>query len=315
MAEYLSTREVARYLKLNEKKVYALVAEGRMPAARVTGKWLFPKELVDRWVAEHTVYPADGRMGALLDDLLIVQGSDDWLLERVIQGISDAQDQHPVLTSWPGSLAGLAALSGARAHLASSHVAPELERERTATPAYRLSLFAREQGILLAPGRARGARTLEALARRPIRFAARQPRSGTALLVGRLVAATGHRPRWTEVGPFRSHLEVALAVRNGLADAGVGIRMAAELAGLAFVPLAREAFDLVIPNAFISHPRVSAFLDAVLDGVRREARRAPAGYAFDDLGRLHPLGPARPPARGRPGRRRSRGCVSSTGGD
>jgi excisionase family DNA binding protein len=57
MPEYLSTREVARYLKLSEKKVYALAAEGRMPAARVTGKRLFPKELVDRGITEHTTYP------------------------------------------------------------------------------------------------------------------------------------------------------------------------------------------------------------------------------------------------------------------
>ena len=84
MPEYLSSSEVARYLKLNPKKVYALVAAGQLPAARISGKWLFPKELVDRWIAEHTVYPAGGLMGALLDQLLVLQGSDDWLLSRVI---------------------------------------------------------------------------------------------------------------------------------------------------------------------------------------------------------------------------------------
>ena len=37
MAEYLTTREVAKYLRLNEKKVYALVADGQLPAARISG--------------------------------------------------------------------------------------------------------------------------------------------------------------------------------------------------------------------------------------------------------------------------------------
>lgn len=290
MAEYLSTREVARYLKLNQKKIYELVSEGRMPGARITGKWLFARELVDRWVADHTTLPTDGRMGALLDDLVVVQGSDDWLLERVLQGITDAAEDHPVLTSWPGSLAGLAALSAQRAHLASSHVAPALERETAGIPVYRLALFAREQGILLAPGRSRrGPRTLEALGRSRLRFAARQPRSGTALLVARLLSEAAVTPRWKEVGPFSSHLEVALGIRNGLADAGVGIRVAAELAGLDFLPLAQEAFGLVIPSAFMSHPRVTGFLDGVLDRVRRAARRPPAGYAFGELGRLQVL--------------------------
>jgi hypothetical protein len=56
---------------------------------------------------------------------------------------------------------------------------------------------------------------------------------------------------------------------------------------------------LVVPSAFMSHPPVSAFLDAVLGGVRREARRRPAGYAFDDLGRLQSPDPATIPDRGR----------------
>ncbi len=81
---YMTTREVAHYLRLNEKKVYALVAKGKLPAARVSGKWLFPQALIDRWVAEHTVYPRGGLITGLLEDLLILQGSDDWLLGQVV---------------------------------------------------------------------------------------------------------------------------------------------------------------------------------------------------------------------------------------
>jgi excisionase family DNA binding protein len=57
MAQYLTTREVAAYLRLNEKKVYELVAQGQLPAARISGKWLFPKHLVDQWVERNTLYP------------------------------------------------------------------------------------------------------------------------------------------------------------------------------------------------------------------------------------------------------------------
>jgi len=39
MAEYLTTKEAAKYLKLNEKKLYELVSKGLMPAARISGKW------------------------------------------------------------------------------------------------------------------------------------------------------------------------------------------------------------------------------------------------------------------------------------
>ena len=82
MADYLTTREVARYLRLNEKKVYALVSEGQLPAARLSGKWLFPKHLIDQWVERKTVIPVSGLMGALLGEMIVIQGSDDWLFSR-----------------------------------------------------------------------------------------------------------------------------------------------------------------------------------------------------------------------------------------
>lgn len=54
MPELMNTREVAEYLRIKERKVYDLVREKRIPCARVTGKWLFPKRLIDAWLAEGT---------------------------------------------------------------------------------------------------------------------------------------------------------------------------------------------------------------------------------------------------------------------
>jgi excisionase family DNA binding protein len=43
----LSTKEVAKFLNINEKMVYSLVADKGLPATKVTGKWLYclPKKL------------------------------------------------------------------------------------------------------------------------------------------------------------------------------------------------------------------------------------------------------------------------------
>ena len=51
MAELLTTDEAATYLRLSERKLYELVANGAVPCTKVTGKWLFPKAALDRWVA------------------------------------------------------------------------------------------------------------------------------------------------------------------------------------------------------------------------------------------------------------------------
>jgi putative molybdopterin biosynthesis protein len=143
-----------------------------------------------------------------------------------------------------------------------------------------------EQGILFDGAREKGIDGLEALCRPGLRVAQRQEGSGTFRLVERLLAQQELAPAWTPVGPFSSHLELALAIRNGVADAGVGIRMAAALAGLDFVPLAREEFDLAIPASFMSHQRVTRFLEFAVDEMGAEARREPPGYAFEALGRL-----------------------------
>ncbi|MCD4741424.1 MAG: helix-turn-helix domain-containing protein, partial [Desulfobacteraceae bacterium] len=50
MSKLFSTKEVAVFLKVNEKMVYSLIAEKGLPATKVTGKWLFPLDLIEQWV-------------------------------------------------------------------------------------------------------------------------------------------------------------------------------------------------------------------------------------------------------------------------
>jgi putative molybdopterin biosynthesis protein len=290
MPEYLTSKELARYLKLNQKKIYALITSGELPAARISGKWLFPKDLVDEWVAGSTVNRSGGVMRALLDQMLVLQGSDDWLLSRVIDRFQQRFGT-AVPSATVGSLAGLSAVAASKAHLASCHVAQATIREHARIPLYLFGLFAREQGILLAPEGRLGVKDLQSLCRHPVRFAQRQESSGTSRLVERLMAAEGLRPRWTPVGPFSSHLELACAIRSGRADAGVGIRMAAHLAGLKFVPLVHEQFDLAIPASFMSHKRVGDFLEFLQEELGVEARSEHPGYTFEALGRLQRLSP------------------------
>lgn len=286
MADYLTTAEVARYLRLNPKKIYALVAAGELPGARISGKWLFPKALVDRFVEARALRPPGGLMAPLLDEMLVLQGSDDLLLSRLVDRFQ-ARDEGPVPSATVGSLAGLAALAKGQAHLAACHVAPGDAARAAGGAVYLFGLFSREQGILFDGGR-RPAPELAALCDPAVRFAERQQASGTHRLVSRLLSERGLGRAWTPVGPFSSHLDLALAVRSGEADAGVGIRAAAELAGLGFVPLAREEFDLAVPVPFLSHRRVARFLELAVEELSGAARRGAPGYAFEALGRLRP---------------------------
>jgi len=292
MNEYMTTREVAKYLRLNEKKVYAMVAEGHLPAARVSGKWLFPKHVIDQWVETHTVHPPSGIMGALLDGLIVVQGSDDWLLSRLEQQFV-AATSIPVASCLVGSLAGIKAVAEGHAHVAACHVDNSQIRKRApqGQDMYLFSLYTRTQGLMFDRSRNPDVNTLEDLLKPSVRFAVRQVESGTARLVRKLLPKSVATPAWKEVGPFYSHLDVALAIRTGRADAGVGVEVAARHAGLNFIPLRPEDFKLAVPAAYTSHPTMTRFLDYVFARLKGDEGADIPGYDFTATGKVEILSP------------------------
>ena len=292
MTEYMTTREVAKYLRINEKKVYALVSGGRLPAARVSGKWLFEKKLIDSWVEKKTLYPTVGLFGALLDDVLVIQGSDDYLFSKVAARFQDEED-FPVASAKVGSLAGLSAVGAGKAHLCGCHVenrqVEKLAGDRWGC--YLVNLLQRSQGLIFDKKRHPKIRDLNDVHKQKLRFAQRQELSGTYRLVERLCKEQGIRIEDLDpVGPFSSHTELALAVRSGQADAGVGIQVAADLFGLDFIELASEPFKLAVPVHYASHPRMAKFLDFVTRDLKKTSKQGVPGYGFDHLGKMEAVG-------------------------
>ena len=59
--QLLTTAEAASYLRLKERKIYEMVAEGAVPCTKVTGRWLFPKAELDHWLAASVLRPPPAR--------------------------------------------------------------------------------------------------------------------------------------------------------------------------------------------------------------------------------------------------------------
>jgi putative molybdopterin biosynthesis protein len=76
--KFITTRDVAELLKVNEKMIYTLVSEKGLPATKVTGKWLFPRRMVEEWL-ELNIENAPVQAAALSSDSgrLLLAGSDD----------------------------------------------------------------------------------------------------------------------------------------------------------------------------------------------------------------------------------------------
>jgi excisionase family DNA binding protein len=54
MAEIMTTKEVANYLRLHEITVGKYAAEGKIPAIRIGRVWRFDKEAIDEWISKGT---------------------------------------------------------------------------------------------------------------------------------------------------------------------------------------------------------------------------------------------------------------------
>lgn len=241
---YLTTAEAAAYLRLRERTIYDLVARSAIPCARPTGKLLFPRAAIDRWVEAHI----EGA-GPPPAPPPIVAGSSDPLLEWALR-----ESDSGLAALFEGSAAGLARFAAGEAVAAGLHLPNEADDE-TNTEAVDALAFedvvlvywaVREQGLVTAAGNPLG---LAGIADAwNARIAVRQPGAGGHALLRRLALSAGLDPdtlRATGV-PARTDLDVAIAVADGEADCGLAVGAVATRFGLGFVPLHRERFDLAV---------------------------------------------------------------------
>jgi len=142
------------------------------------------------------------------------------------------------------------------------------------------------QGLLVLRGNPLGIRQVDDLRRPGLRVALRAPGSGARVLLDRLLGGDG-----SAQGPLAAdHADVAQLVRLGLADTGVAIESVAAAAGLDFIPLSEERFDLVLPEDRCAHVGIARLLDALHSAAfRREARALP-GYDVAACGQAVTVG-------------------------
>src|SRR5690242_3127397 len=120
MKELLNTQEVAKYLGINEKKVYYLANAGKLPCTRVTGKWVFPKKLIDEWIEESS--RGSSRKKNDERDLLLGAGSDDPSLGILRDLYASRKTPSLLFMATVGSSGGLAAIRDGAADFAFSHL-------------------------------------------------------------------------------------------------------------------------------------------------------------------------------------------------
>jgi excisionase family DNA binding protein len=291
----MSTRQAARYLGINEKKIYSLAKAGKIPCTRVTGKWTFPRTLIDRWIEESAVYQG-ARVRTEPRPFLLAAGSDDPGLGVLRDLFELRMPTASFYLNTVGSSGGLAALQNGVADLATCHLLDSATGEYNlpfvkqlfGAKAVVVQLFYRQLGLIVAPGNPLKLRAIADLARPKVRLINRQAGSGTRLYLdhefGRL-KINGARINGYQTS-VSTHVEAGLRVLRGEAHAGVATLTTAQLLGLDFVPLARERFDAVIARERFFWPAIQTLLNIVGSREFRGRLEAMGGYECAESGRI-----------------------------
>jgi putative molybdopterin biosynthesis protein len=297
MKQFLTTKEVAQFLNINEKMVYSLVSEKGLPASKITGKWLFPTNLVEQWVEINTInYPTIVESPSVSQAVLIIAGSNDLLLDRAISIYNMRFPGNVAVFGNLGSLGGLQALRQNLCHIASSHLIQEngndynfefAGRELERMPVV-VNFCKREQGILVKKGNPRKIKTVSDLGQAGIRIVNRPPATGTRLLLDRELKRAALRGE--EIGGYENevqrHLDVGLEILAGRADAGLGIHAVASLLDLEFIPLRWERYDLMVYKEKFFNESIQRFLSLMHEEQFRETAKALEGYEVSMSGKM-----------------------------
>jgi putative molybdopterin biosynthesis protein len=293
LPKFLTTREVAELLRIKERKVYELVAEGGIPVSRATGKLLFPRAMVEMWV-QQTVEFAAGKE-KLQEHPLVLAGSHDPLLDWALR-----ESGSGIATFFDGSLDGLQRLAEGDAVAAGLHVydvesedwnVPVLARAMPGMPIILMEWARRRQGLVLPAGNPAGVTGVGNLA--GLRIIGRQPNAGSRLLFDHVLEAGGVEPASLNFvnPPARSETDVAVSVADGKADAGLAIEAAALQLRLAFVPLAQERYDLLTWRRDYFEPPMQRLLAFTRTPSFERRAEELGGYDVSALGTIHYNGP------------------------
>ncbi|HZP68302.1 MAG TPA: helix-turn-helix transcriptional regulator [Pseudolabrys sp.] len=287
--QLFTTAEAAAYLRLKERKIYEMVAEGTVPCTKVTGRWLFPKAELDHWLASSISRP-EGMTRP--DAAPIVSGSHDPLLEWALR-----ESNSGLATLAVGSEAGFARFMAGEAVAAAIHLHALDDIEADANLAavrsrndlqdtVMIAFCRREQGFLVAPGNPMKLSAIDDIRKKRARIAMRPKGAGAQLLLLALL----HRSeipldQLATVAPVcPTGPDIAQAVRAGRADVGIATRGVANATGLDFVPIVWEPFDLIMRQRDYFRPPLQALLKFFQSQELGARARELGGYDLNNAG-------------------------------
>ncbi len=229
--------------------------------------------------------------------LLRFVGSHDPIISLIDGRFHELAPDYELNVTFVGSMGGLMALARQGADIAGCHLwdadsnsynKPYIARMLPGRRVALLTLAHRRLGLIVFPGNPLQIHDLSDLVRPNIRFINRQAGAGTRLWLDTHCRQLGVKPAFIQgyENEVKTHLQVAGAVAEGLADVGLGVEAAALAYGLDFILQTTERYDLIITEEAWELPGVQTLIQWLNSVEAQKAITDLGGYDVAETGQV-----------------------------
>ncbi len=225
-----------------------------------------------------------------IKNTLVITGSHDMMIDVLA-------DQMAVSSAHVGSLSGIMALRRKECHMAPIHLLDEATGVyneayvRQYFPNQKMALIrgvGRIQGFMVPKGNPKQITGIEDLKQRRVTFANRQRGAGTRILFDYTLKQQNMTAE--EINGYEkeyaTHMAVAISVKSGVADTGLGVYSAAKAMDLDFIPLANEQYDFLVPAEYLEDERVQQFIGILSSSHFKQQLLDLGGYDVTHTGEI-----------------------------
>ncbi len=281
--------------KINDKYVFVPLKRGAATMEALTkmdGTVIVPKgtEVLDE--GQKVIVKTCKSIEEIDKNILFV-GSNDPLISILADLIKAKDFTLNLNIANVGSMGGLMAIAKGYAHIGGIHLL-DLDCGEYNLPYVRkylknfvlVKFIKRNQGLIVQKSNPKGIKALEDLTREDIRFVNRQKASGTRILLDYHLSKLGIDT--SQISGYDdeefTHINLALKIKKGLADAGLGIASVAQIMDLDFIPLFWEEYDLLVLPEFTKDYRFQLIMNLILSEEFRNSALTWQGYDLSDAG-------------------------------
>ncbi|MGL6169282.1 MAG: molybdopterin biosynthesis protein, partial [Fusobacteriaceae bacterium] len=224
-----------------------------------------------------------------IDDNLISVGSHDIVMDLIGDSIK-------LCSTHVGSFGGILAIKQENAHIAPIHMLDEETGE------YNISFIKkyfqnedmllikgieRIQGLIVQKGNPLSIKGIEDLLCKKVKLVNRQRGAGTRILFDYLLKKSNVDIKELSGYEYEvaTHLDVAMAIKNNMAEAGLGIMEAAKIADLDFIPIGKEEYDFLVNPKMKNDSKILQFIEFLKSDYFKNEVEKLDGYSLKNPGK------------------------------